>query len=92
MGLSRRQFTREFKLAAVRRLEQGISIAEASRPLIQDPAHDREALGDSGEVYHLPKISQNISICKWYCIITNPYSARLRVAASSPTAMCRTGH
>ena len=27
MGLSRRQFTKEFKLAAVRRLEQGVSIA-----------------------------------------------------------------
>src|SRR5258707_9837552 len=29
MGLSRRQFTKDFKLAAVRRLEQGISIAES---------------------------------------------------------------
>jgi transposase-like protein len=37
MGLSRRQFTREFKLAAVRRLEQGISIAEASRALEVSP-------------------------------------------------------
>jgi len=33
MGLSRRQFTREFKLAAVRRLEQGVSIAEVARGL-----------------------------------------------------------
>jgi transposase-like protein len=33
MGLVRRQFSKEFKLAAVRRLEQGISIAEASRAL-----------------------------------------------------------
>ncbi len=33
MGLSRRKFTKEFKLAAVRRLEQGISMAEASRAL-----------------------------------------------------------
>lgn len=33
MGLSRRQFTKEFKLAAVRRLEQGVSITEASRAL-----------------------------------------------------------
>ena len=31
MGLSRRQFTKAFKLAAVRRLEQGVSIAEVSR-------------------------------------------------------------
>jgi transposase len=33
MGLSRRQFTKEFKLAAVRRLEQGVPIAEAARAL-----------------------------------------------------------
>jgi transposase-like protein len=35
MGLSRRQFTKEFKLAAVRRLEQGISIAEVARGRLQ---------------------------------------------------------
>ena len=33
MGLSRRQFTKEFKLAAVRRLESGVSIGEAARAL-----------------------------------------------------------
>ena len=33
MGLSRRQFTKEFKLAAVRRLEQGVGIGEAARAL-----------------------------------------------------------
>lgn len=37
MRLSRRQFTKEFKLAAVRRLEQGISIAEAARALEVSP-------------------------------------------------------
>ena len=38
MGLSRRQFTgKEFKLAAVRRLEQGVSIGEAARALEVDP-------------------------------------------------------
>jgi transposase-like protein len=37
MGLSRRQFTQEFKLAAVRRLEQGVSIAEVSRGLEVNP-------------------------------------------------------
>ena len=31
MGLSRRQFTKEFKLAAVRRLEAGVSLAEVAR-------------------------------------------------------------
>ncbi len=31
MGLSRRQFTKEFKLKAVQRLEQGVSIAEVAR-------------------------------------------------------------
>jgi transposase len=33
MGLSRRIFTKEFKLAAVRRLEQGVSVGEAARAL-----------------------------------------------------------
>ena len=37
MGLLRRQFTQEFKLAAVRRLEQGVSIAEAARALEVSP-------------------------------------------------------
>jgi len=37
MGLSRRQFTKEFKLAAVRRLEQGISIAEVARGMEVSP-------------------------------------------------------
>jgi transposase-like protein len=31
MGLSRRQFTREFKLAALQRLETGASVAEVAR-------------------------------------------------------------
>ncbi len=37
MGLLRRQFTQEFKLAAVRRLEQGVSIPEAARALEVNP-------------------------------------------------------
>ena len=37
MGLSRRRFTREFKLAAMQRLEQGISIAEVARALEVNP-------------------------------------------------------
>ena len=37
MGVSRRLFTKEFKLAAVRRLEQGVSIAEAARALEVNP-------------------------------------------------------
>ena len=37
MGLSRRQFTKKFKLAAVRRLEQGVSIGEAARALEVTP-------------------------------------------------------
>jgi transposase-like protein len=36
MGQTRRKFTKEFKLAAVRRLEQGISVGEASRALEVD--------------------------------------------------------
>ena len=37
MGLARRLFTKEFKLAAVRRLEQGVSIGEAARALEVNP-------------------------------------------------------
>ena len=37
MGLSRRQFTKEFKLTAVRRLEQGVSLAEVARALEVNP-------------------------------------------------------
>ena len=38
MGLSRRQFTKEFKLAAVRRrLEQEVSIAEVARGVEVNP-------------------------------------------------------
>lgn len=37
MGLSRRQFTREFKLTAIRQLEQGISISEVARALEVNP-------------------------------------------------------
>jgi transposase-like protein len=37
MGLFRRQFTKEFKLVAVRRLEQGVSIAEVARALEVNP-------------------------------------------------------
>ena len=38
MGLSRRTFTKEFKLAAVRRLEAGVSMAEVSRGLEVSPS------------------------------------------------------
>jgi transposase-like protein len=37
MGLSRRQFTKEFKLAAVQRLEQGVSVTEVARALEVNP-------------------------------------------------------
>jgi transposase len=37
MGMSRRQFTQEFKLAAVRRLEQGVSVGEVARGLEVKP-------------------------------------------------------
>lgn len=37
MGLSRRVFTKEFKLAAVRRLAQGVSMAEVARGLEVNP-------------------------------------------------------
>jgi len=37
MGLSRRQFTREFKLAALQRLDSGASVAEVSRAFEVNP-------------------------------------------------------
>jgi transposase len=37
MGLSRRQFTKEFKLAAIQRLEMGASIAGVSRAFEVNP-------------------------------------------------------
>jgi transposase len=37
MGLSRRQFTREFKLEAVRRLNMGVPVAELARALEVNP-------------------------------------------------------
>ena len=37
MGAIRRQFTQEFKLAAVRRLEQGVPMAEVARGLEVSP-------------------------------------------------------
>src|SRR5450631_2764595 len=37
MGLTRRLFTKEFKLAAARRLEQGVSMGEAARALEVSP-------------------------------------------------------
>ena len=37
MGLSRRQFTKEFKLAAIQRLEMGASVAEVARAFEVSP-------------------------------------------------------
>jgi len=37
MGLSRRRFTREFKMAAIERLEQGVSVGEVARALEVNP-------------------------------------------------------
>ena len=37
MGLSRRRFTREFKLAVMERLEQGVSVGEVARAVEVNP-------------------------------------------------------
>jgi hypothetical protein len=37
MGLSRRTLTKEFKLAAIQRLEQGVSLGEVARALEVNP-------------------------------------------------------
>ena len=55
MGLSRRMFTKEFKLAAVQRLERGSSIGEAARALEVNPnvlhRWRREVHQGSGNVF-----------------------------------------
>jgi transposase len=38
MGLSRRIFSKEFKLAAVQRLKQGVSLGEVARALEVNPS------------------------------------------------------
>lgn len=38
MGLSRRQFTKEFRLAAIQRLEMGASLAEVARAFEVNPS------------------------------------------------------
>ena len=52
MKLSRRRFSKEFKLAAIRRLEQGQSMAEVARALevhSSDVYHWRREVGEHGE-------------------------------------------
>ncbi len=55
MGLSRRLFTKEFKLAAVRRLEEGVPIGEVARGLEVNPnvlhRWRREFRQGSGDVF-----------------------------------------
>ena len=48
MGLSIRKFTKEFKLAAVRRLEQGVSTAEVAWALEVNPNVLTAGGGSSG--------------------------------------------
>lgn len=52
MKLTRRRFSKEFKLAAIRRLEQGQSMAEVARALEVHPSDVyrwRRELGEHGE-------------------------------------------
>ena len=55
MGLSRRTFTREFKLSAIRRLEMGVPIAELARAIEVNPntlhRWQREQLEGPGNVF-----------------------------------------
>jgi transposase-like protein len=73
MGMSHRRFTREFKLAAVRRLEEGIPIAELARGLEVNPnvlhRWRREFRGGPG-----------------YSATVSPSSACSKGARSEPTA------
>src|SRR5665213_1872644 len=53
MGLSRRMFTKEFKLAAVQRLEQGVSLSEVARAVNPNVLHRwrREIRQGPGNVF-----------------------------------------
>jgi transposase len=55
MGLSRRQFTKEFKLAAIQRLESGARLAEVARAFEVNPSllhrGQREFRQGPGNVY-----------------------------------------
>jgi transposase-like protein len=55
MGLSRRKFTREFKLSAIRRLETGVPIAELARAIEVHPGilrrWQKEHLRDAGNAF-----------------------------------------
>ena len=64
MGLSRRQFTKEFKLAAVRRLEQGVSITEAARALEVSPNRERATFFSSHRPLNRNLLSVHPSVAK----------------------------
>ena len=84
MGLSRRQFTKEFKLAAVRRLEQGVSIAEAARGLEVSPnvLHRwRHAASPSTMAASSPDGRWRLGLCSLVC----------SCASSVPAAPSKTG-
>ena len=51
MGLSRRMFTKEFKLAAVQRLERGSSIGEVARALSRRPRLRGQAPWSAARAY-----------------------------------------
>jgi transposase-like protein len=58
MGLSRRMFTKEFKLAAVQRLERGSSIGEVARALEVNPnVLHRVRFAKGRETYFLARVS-----------------------------------
>ena len=75
MGLSRRTFTKEFKLAAVRRLEAGVSMAEVARGLEVSPSvlqhwrHEfRQAPGNAGPKAGWPSWNARSASRRWRSI------------------------
>jgi transposase-like protein len=83
MGLSRRQFTREFKLAALQRLETGASVAEVARafevnPNVlhrwrrefrQGPGNAFPGLGQRSCVSHPRGQAQNVLLFRLYMLL-----------------------
>src|ERR1035441_9657051 len=66
MGLSRRQFTKEFKLAAIQRLEMGASLAEVARAFEVNPSvlhrWRREVRQGPGNVFPGLAVAEQASI------------------------------
>src|ERR1700681_4687458 len=86
MGWSRRQFTKEFKLAAVRRVEQGVSIGEAARALEVNPnvlhRWRREFRQGPGNVFNV-HLAVAVHILRFHEVVARP-PAITKISSAKP--------